>query len=383
MSFQIPDDIGDSFLPPRMYTTVLNTLANALQCDIIANSDTVTPLAQCIARPPAAVVNCDLNAANGFFSARKTSAETAMPAIPTIPNCSAQTLSLSSSAKFHPPDDPPLTDTGNERLFTETLNSLRELAKASPDYTLANDYCINVESTATANADCHLYGSAALMTSASSAAMDDIQLPDPPPKSDGVCGATAPQTPSARYCPDVEPISEVEDGDDDITLPDKPSSSPQNILTCDEFQAALRAHYDFAAFLSRELRAKSNLINKRLENIEKQADKLDECMVSLQSFYASHIASAFAGDGAAQRVLHSASDNITAKISKRKLAIPKPRRRKYTKTTDKKLWIHPPPVIQVNTRIYMYICIFYAHVWRNPHRLSSGTPEMAYERTYM
>ena len=158
---------------------------------------------------------------------------------------------------------------------------MRELAEASPDYTLANDYRVNVESTATSNADCHLYGSAVL-TSATSAAMDDIRLPDLPPTNDGVCGATATATTSAYYRPDVEPISEVEDGgDDDITLPDKPSSSPQKILRCDEFQAALSARCDFTAFLSRELRAKSNFINKRLENIEKQADKLDECMNSL------------------------------------------------------------------------------------------------------
>ena len=122
-----------------MYATVLNTLANALQCDIVANSDTAAPLAHCIARPPAAIVHCDLNAVNGFLSARKTSTETAIPAIPTIPNCRAQTMSSSSSAKLHllPPDDPPLTDAGNEHLFTETLNLLGELAEASPDYTLA------------------------------------------------------------------------------------------------------------------------------------------------------------------------------------------------------------------------------------------------------
>ena len=93
--------------PPPMYATVLNTLVNALQCDIIANSDTAAPLAQCIARQPAAVVNCDLNTANGFFSARKTSTEMAMPAIPTKPNCRAQTMSLSSSANLHPPPPPP------------------------------------------------------------------------------------------------------------------------------------------------------------------------------------------------------------------------------------------------------------------------------------
>ena len=177
------------------------------------------------------------------------------------------------------------------------------------------------------------------------------------PTNDGVRGATATATTSAYYRPDVEPVSEVEDGDDDIALPDKPSSSPQKILTRNEFQAALHAHCDFAALLSRELRTKYNLINKCLKNIEKQADKLDECKNSLQCFYASHITIAFAGDSAAQHALYSASDSITANISKRKLAIPKPRHRKYTKTTDKKLWIHPLLSYR-STHAYMYIYIF-------------------------
>ena len=60
-------------------------------------------------------------------------------------------------------------------------------------------------------------------------AMDDIRLPALPitphrPTNDDVCGATATATTSAYYRPDVEPIREVEDGDDDIALPDKPSS---------------------------------------------------------------------------------------------------------------------------------------------------------------
>ena len=67
LSFQIPDNAEDSFLPPRMYATVLNTLANALQCDIIANSNTAVPLAQCTARPLATVFYCELNATRGFF----------------------------------------------------------------------------------------------------------------------------------------------------------------------------------------------------------------------------------------------------------------------------------------------------------------------------
>ena len=200
------------------------------------------------------------------------------------------------------------------------------------------------------------------MTSPTSAATDDIRLPDLPitphrPTNDGVRGATATATTSAYYRPDVEPVSEVEDGDDDIALPDKPSSSPQKILTRNEFQAALHAHCDFAALLSRELRTKYNLINKCLKNIEKQADKLDECKNSLQCFYASHITIAFAGDSAAQHALYSASDSITANISKRKLATPKLRHRKYTKTTDKKLWIHPLLSYR-STHAYMYIYIF-------------------------